>query len=106
MLRARARISLVALRQGCIAFGSLFMWTNLCPHQRGIKRELPGQALEDVINSRSGNESEYICMDCGKLFRKGKKADCPKCKSTQVVERMEVRGLLCPKCKQGVFIEK
>jgi len=29
--------------------------------------------------------------------------DCPKCKSSEIVRKMELAGKSCPYCKEGVF---
>lgn len=54
-----------------------------------------------------GNDSPYICLECGKQFKVDSRAprtNCPKCKSVDIVDTSDLQGKRCPKCKKGVFM--
>ena len=53
-----------------------------------------------------GNDVEYLCLSCKKEFMVDSEAPitmCPKCKSSEIVRKMELEGKSCPYCKEGVF---
>ena len=53
-----------------------------------------------------GNDTEHLCLSCKKEFMVDSKAPimtCPKCKSSEIVDTMELAGKSCPYCKEGVF---
>ncbi len=65
-----------------------------------------GEELDKLIQERSGNMSDFICLDCCKLFRWDvKKAPpaCSKCRSTNISKVMQLAGKACPKCRRGNF---
>lgn len=55
-----------------------------------------------------GNDSECLCLSCGKKFRSDSrrpKAACPKCKSKDFCGVTAIEGKTCPECKSGTFRE-
>jgi hypothetical protein len=61
---------------------------------------------EAYLMAHSGNEGEFLCMDCGKLSRIDEERDakaCRKCRGLDLVDGMELEGRTCPKCRKGIF---
>ncbi len=53
-----------------------------------------------------GNDVPHLCLECGKLFNvdSNKPSDkCPKCRSTKIVETVELKKKKCPNCHEGTF---
>jgi DNA-directed RNA polymerase subunit RPC12/RpoP len=53
-----------------------------------------------------GNDADFLCLGCGKKFKVDSEAPidrCPKCKSTEIVDRYELEGKQCPYCMKGKF---
>ena len=53
-----------------------------------------------------GNDSPHLCLSCGKEFMVDSEAPitaCQKCKSSEIVDTMELAGKSCPSYKTGVF---
>ena len=53
-----------------------------------------------------GNDSPHLCLSCKKEFMADSEAPitaCPKCKSSEIVDKMELARKSCPYCKAGVF---
>jgi ribosomal protein S27AE len=53
-----------------------------------------------------GNDAEHLYLSCKKEFMVDSKAPimtCPKCKSSEIVHKMDLAGKSCPYCTEGVF---
>lgn len=53
-----------------------------------------------------GNNSEHVCLACGKEFMVDSRSPvrkCPKCKSPDIVDVCDLGGRRCPYCRAGVF---
>ena len=76
--------------------------------QQSSGKDLKGAELDSFLESRTGNMSDMLCLDCGRKFKidlERKKVICNsrKCKSANVVSFTELEEKQCPKCKKGVF---
>lgn len=99
---------------GCIRYVcqncrfDLESWDEGCPYyidERGKKRYAfhPDPMRDKCI----GNDSPYICLECGRQFKVDSRAprtNCPKCKSTDIIDTFNLQGQKCPKCKKGVIM--
>ena len=64
----------------------------------------PNEEFERCI----GNDTEHLCLSCKKEFMVDSEAPittCPKCKSSDIVDMMELGGKSCPYCKEGGFAD-
>ncbi|MFO0915249.1 MAG: hypothetical protein U0795_19965 [Pirellulales bacterium] len=53
-----------------------------------------------------GNDSDFLCLACGKEFRMDSATTdvkCKRCESTDAIEFRELEGRTCPRCKKGAF---
>ena len=71
-------------------------------------KDLVGYDLQIFLEKRTGNMTELMCLDCGKVFKRDldkKKAVCPSrnCKSTNITDVCKLNKKCCPICKQGHF---
>ena len=60
----------------------------------------------ELLERCIGNDAEHLCLSCKKEFMVDSEAPittCPKCKSSEIVDTMELEGKSCPYCKEGVF---
>ena len=60
----------------------------------------------ELLERCIGNDAEHLCLSCGKEFMVDSEAPlttCPKCKSSEIAQTMELDGKSCPCCKEGVF---
>jgi len=60
----------------------------------------------ELLERCIGNDTEHLCLSCKKEFMVDSEAPittCPKCKSSDIVDMMELGGKSCPYCKDGVF---
>ncbi len=61
---------------------------------------------DELLKRCIGNDAEHLCLSCEKEFMVDLEAPitaCPKCKSSEIVRKMELAGKSCPYCKEGVF---
>jgi len=60
----------------------------------------------ELLERCIGNDTEHLCLSCKKEFMVDSEAQttaCPKCKSSEIVRKMELAAKSCPYCKEGVF---
>ena len=60
----------------------------------------------ELLERCIGNDTEHLYLSCGKAFMVDFEAPitaCPKCKSNEIVDTMELAGKSCPYCRTGVF---
>jgi DNA-directed RNA polymerase subunit RPC12/RpoP len=54
----------------------------------------------------TGNDSDHLCLDCGKRFKASSElpgVKCPKCESGAVTDTWLLEGKPCPYCRRGAF---
>jgi Zn finger protein HypA/HybF involved in hydrogenase expression len=69
-------------------------------------RQPTSQEYANAFRLYEGNESEFLCADCGNVTRIDPKRDPKVCKgrnSTSLHEVSEVVKAECPKCRSGHF---
>lgn len=87
---------------------SIDAWSDGNPYyidERG-KKEYAYHPDHEGLARCIGNDSEHICMACGKEFRvdsRAPKTCCPKCKSAETIDTFQLEGRQCPVCKNGRF---
>ena len=67
---------------------------------------MAGHRYHELLERCIGNDAEHLCLSCGKEFMVDSEAPittCPKCKSSEIAQTMELDGKSCPCCKEGVF---
>jgi Zn finger protein HypA/HybF involved in hydrogenase expression len=60
----------------------------------------------DLLALCIGNDAPHLCLSCGKEFvvdSREPKSTCPKCKSEDISDRVDLDGRGCPSCKKGTF---
>ena len=70
------------------------------------KKNTPTYHPSELRELCIGNDTEHLCLSCKKEFMVDSKAPimtCPKCKSSEIVDTMELAGKSCSYCKEGVF---
>ena len=70
------------------------------------KKKYAHHPNHELLERCIGNDAEHLCLSCKKEFMVDSEAPittCPKCKSSEIVDTMELEGKSCPYCKEGVF---
>lgn len=65
------------------------------------------KARDEVLETRTGNASDHICLKCAEIFKLDPdhdKNECPKCHHPEVLDVYIMGGKCCPKC-QGKMSE-
>lgn len=65
-----------------------------------------GGGGQEVVRFVGGNESDYLCMNCGEECRRDPWRDpvvCAKCGQRKLRLTMRLLGRRCPRCKEGRF---
>ena len=60
----------------------------------------------ELLERCIGNDAEHLCLSCKKEFMVDSETPittCPKCKSSEIVQTMELDGKSWRYCKEGVF---
>ncbi|MFC7019637.1 MULTISPECIES: hypothetical protein [Haloarcula] len=83
----------------------------VCPHpgeQQTVRAVLGDDVSEEEYESRTGFNSNCVCIDCLEQFELDIERDerrCPECGSDVVRTEQELVGDQCPKCEDGTFVE-
>ena len=83
----------------------------ICPHPGDffqIYEVLGESASGELVDQRTGFNSDCLCLDCLAKFQidlKREQRICPKCRSNHVNSVKELVGEPCPKCKDGTVQE-
>ena len=70
------------------------------------KKKYAHHPNDELVARCIGNDVEHLCLSCKKEFMVDSEAPittCPKCKSSEIVDTMELAGKSCPYWKEGVF---
>ena len=62
--------------------------------------------IHEMLQNQAGNESDYLCLDCGKMSMHDPKKDkrsCANCGSKKLADVNRLGGRPCPSCKEGQF---
>jgi DNA-directed RNA polymerase subunit RPC12/RpoP len=83
----------------------------VCPHPcefATVYQVLGANAPRELIQQRTGFNSDCLCLDCLKEFNIDLKRDaraCPHCNSNRIGSLQELVDGPCPKCKEGTIQE-
>ena len=72
--------------------------------QKILKREPTEVEISEMLQNNSGNEGDYLCLECLKLGKRDSDKDnmiCRSCKSNRIIGVGTFSGQKCPKCNKG-----
>ena len=72
------------------------------------KRQKSLDMDQAIQEGRFGYRTVCFCLDCLKKFSLDSESvkRCKKCKSTNIKSASQIIGMLCPKCRQGMIVDK
>ena len=73
-----------------------------------VAEVLGKNATKELIQKRTGFNSDCICLDCCYQYEidvKKDKKECPFCDSNNIKTVLELVGKTCPMCKEGIIEE-
>ena len=79
------------------------------PPTGNLSKNFGGKELSELIDEkRVGHYAAYLCLSCLKIFDLDSAAEkkCKHCKSTSVKSVFQMVGEKCPKCGEGIIIDK
>ena len=71
-----------------------------------IGRDATHDEIQDKLQNHAGNESDYLCLDCGKISTHDRRRDkhaCAACGSKKLADVNNLIGKTCPSCHKGKF---
>lgn len=71
-----------------------------------MQRPMTEEEFTAFCKQHSGNEGDYLCMECGRQTRRDPRHDsmrCTGCNKQKLRGTHRLKGRPCPKCRQGIF---